>query len=295
MYAIGDLHADLAQSRAALTLLGLVDERLRWIGGNATLVQTGDLVDRGPDSLPLLKQWWELQAQARAAGGRVVTLLGNHEALNMEGDLRYVDAAELAAAGGSAAWERLFAADDGEVGRVIGTYDTAVVAGEGACRTLFVHAGLRPQLIEPRQGGEAGGGGGGEGGLTRLNEEVREELKTVRAKGAGRGLLGSDGPVWYRGYAQVRLRPPLGARPSLWVPLCVSLSVGASPWVPLRGCSSVAPVWWRGWLRAGGRGGDLRVAVADAAARGGVADGERPHDHAVAPCAPQALCARSLE
>ena len=205
LYAIGDLHADLAQSRAALTLLGLVDDRLRWTGGNATLVQTGDLVDRGPDSLPLLRQWWELQSQARAAGGRVVTLLGNHEALNMEGDLRYVDAAELKAAGGSEAWERLFAADDGEFGRVLSnTYDTAVVAGEGPCRTLFVHAGLRPQLIEEQlQHGEGGGEGGrGEGGLRRLNEKVREELKAVRANGAGRGLLGNDGPVWYRGYAQ---------------------------------------------------------------------------------------------
>lgn len=194
LYAIGDLHADLAQSRAALQLLGLVDDQLRWTGGNATLVQTGDLVDRGPDSLPLLRQWWELKSQAHAAGGRVVTLLGNHEALNLEGDLRYVDTAELAAAGGSAAWKRLFSADEGEIGRVISSYDTAVVAGDGPCRTLFVHAGLRPQLIER-------GEGGGTAQLARLNQQAREELRSVRRKGA-RGLLGNDGPVWYRGYAQ---------------------------------------------------------------------------------------------
>ena len=89
LFAIGDLHGDLEQSQAALRLLGLVDEA-GWAGGNATLVQTGDLVDRGPDSLPLLRYWWDLKTQAHAAGGRVVTLLGNHEALNMEGDLRYV-------------------------------------------------------------------------------------------------------------------------------------------------------------------------------------------------------------
>ena len=146
LFAVGDLHGDVAQAHAVLQLLGLIDEDRSWAGGNATLVQTGDLVDRGPESLPLMRYFQALQPQARAAGGRVVTLMGNHEALNVEGDLRYVDANELAAAGGSAAWSALFA-PDGEMGRAIGAYDVAVVAGDGPCRMLFVHAGLRPELL----------------------------------------------------------------------------------------------------------------------------------------------------
>ena len=89
LYAIGDLHGDVKQAHAALRLLGLIGEENLWTGGNATLIQTGDLVDRGPESLALVRYFQGLLPQARAAGGRVVTLMGNHEALNVEGDLRF--------------------------------------------------------------------------------------------------------------------------------------------------------------------------------------------------------------
>jgi hypothetical protein len=215
LFAVGDLHGDVAQAHAALRLLGLIDDDLRWAGRNATLVQTGDLVDRGPESLPLMRYFQALQPQARATGGRVLTLMGNHEALNVEGDLRYVEANELAAAGGSAAWSALFA-PDGEMGRVIGAYDVAVVAGDGPCRTLFVHAGLRPELLEAEGSSISGsfGSSGSEGdGLARLealNRRARAELPVHPHK----GLLGDSGPIWYRGYAQGS-EAEVGAGPTL--------------------------------------------------------------------------------
>ena len=93
--AIADLHGDLEKALAALALCKLVGSDGSWSGGNATLVQTGDLVDRGPDSLKVLELFGRLQGQAASVGGRVVTLLGNHEALNIEGDFRYVHRQEL--------------------------------------------------------------------------------------------------------------------------------------------------------------------------------------------------------
>ena len=47
--AIGDLHGDLSQARALLLASQLVDEQGNWSGGSATLVQTGDVLDDGPD------------------------------------------------------------------------------------------------------------------------------------------------------------------------------------------------------------------------------------------------------
>lgn len=95
--AIGDLHGDYAAFRAIVEAAGLVDPDGDWIGGDATLVQTGDVPDRGPDSLLIIRDLMRLQGEAEAAGGRVVTLVGNHEAMNAIGDLRYVHEGEYEA------------------------------------------------------------------------------------------------------------------------------------------------------------------------------------------------------
>ena len=95
--AVGDLHGDFVAWRAIAQAAGLVDARGRWSGGRATLVQLGDMVDRGPDSLRVVQDMMRLQREARGAGGRVVALVGNHEAMNMTDDLRYVSAADFAA------------------------------------------------------------------------------------------------------------------------------------------------------------------------------------------------------
>jgi hypothetical protein len=61
------------------------------------LVQLGDMVDRGPDSLKIVGSLMKLQREAPRKGGRVIVLTGNHEAMNMTGDLRYVNPADYAA------------------------------------------------------------------------------------------------------------------------------------------------------------------------------------------------------
>ncbi len=70
---------------------GLVDDQARWIGGNATLIQTGDLMDGGIAVRDTLDLFMRLQAEAPNTGGRVVVLLGNHEAMNILGELRDVN------------------------------------------------------------------------------------------------------------------------------------------------------------------------------------------------------------
>lgn len=95
--AVGDLHGDWDAWIAIARDAGLVDARNRWTGGATTLVQTGDITDRGPDSLKIIRHLQKLEKEAASAGGRVVVLLGNHEAMNVTGDLRYVDPGEFAA------------------------------------------------------------------------------------------------------------------------------------------------------------------------------------------------------
>ena len=95
--AIGDLHGDFEAWRAIAAAAGLADSKGRWTGGNATLVQMGDIVDRGPDSLKIIHDLMKLEREAPKRGGRVVVVLGNHEAMMMTDDMRYVHAGEFAA------------------------------------------------------------------------------------------------------------------------------------------------------------------------------------------------------
>ena len=88
--AVGDIHGAFNGVRSILRETGLIDEADRWIGGDAILVQTGDFLDRGPGATQVAELLMDLQRQAPAAGGRVVVLLGNHEVMNIVGDLRDV-------------------------------------------------------------------------------------------------------------------------------------------------------------------------------------------------------------
>jgi hypothetical protein len=97
IFAIGDVHGDFNSFCQILRRTGLVDDRNHWIGGNATLVQTGDVIDRGAHGRESMDLIMALQAEASKAGGNVVPLMGNHEVMNVVGDLRYVTPANYAA------------------------------------------------------------------------------------------------------------------------------------------------------------------------------------------------------
>jgi hypothetical protein len=95
--AVGDVHGAYEPFVALLHAARLVDDRERWIGGNAWLVQTGDVLDRGPDSRRVIDLLRDLQREAARAGGAVYPLLGNHEVMRLTGDYRYVSEGEYAA------------------------------------------------------------------------------------------------------------------------------------------------------------------------------------------------------
>lgn len=95
--AIGDVHGDFDSFTALLRRLALIDKQNHWAGGKTVFVQVGDLIDRGPKPREALDLMMSLQKEAAQAGGTVIPLIGNHEAMNVMGDLRYVTVGNYAA------------------------------------------------------------------------------------------------------------------------------------------------------------------------------------------------------
>jgi hypothetical protein len=95
--AIGDLHGDYEQYINVMQSAGLVDKKGKWSGDKTHLVQTGDITDRGPDSRKIIDHLVKLAKQAKRKGGYIHMLIGNHETMNVVGDLRYVSDGEYKA------------------------------------------------------------------------------------------------------------------------------------------------------------------------------------------------------
>lgn len=89
--AVGDIHGNFEGFVSILQRADLVDDDLRWTGGRATLVQTGDIFDRGVEVRKVLDLLMRLESEAAEAGGRVIVLIGNHEGMNLTGFYRDVN------------------------------------------------------------------------------------------------------------------------------------------------------------------------------------------------------------
>ncbi|MBP7570591.1 MAG: metallophosphoesterase [Acidobacteria bacterium] len=215
--AVGDVHGDFDRLVEVLRDAGVVDRRNRWTGGGTHLVQTGDVLDRGPDARKVLDLLMSLEKQARRAGGRVHALLGNHEAMNLAGDLRYVPAGEYAAFRSPETGElraRVFelladpaSKDDAayrarwEAQHPLGWVERSLAFGpKGAYGKwlrqraavvringiLFLHGGLSPKH--------------GSLSIPEINQRIEQELAGTALP---EGSLAADpeGPLWYRGLA----------------------------------------------------------------------------------------------
>jgi len=88
--AVGDIHGDIGNAERILQMAGVVDEDNNWSGNVDVFVQTGDIIDRGDDTIELFNWMEDLREQALSVNGIVLTVLGNHEYMNAIGDWRYV-------------------------------------------------------------------------------------------------------------------------------------------------------------------------------------------------------------
>lgn len=227
--AVGDVHGDFTQLKSLLESIGIIDAQLNWAAGTTHLVQLGDLPDRGPDSRAAMDFLIELEAQARQAGGAVTVLIGNHEAMMMTGDLRYVHPGEYAAfvdrgskkkqrayyrqtvaylkanlpkseqpkfdKAHRQAWEAkhpLGYVEHRLAWAPTGEYGKWVLSRPAVAKvgtTLFVHGGLSPTFAEMS--------------VAEINTRVRTALAEGEQVKEDTIIDDAEGPLWYRGWAML--------------------------------------------------------------------------------------------
>ncbi|WP_420635914.1 metallophosphoesterase [Candidatus Palauibacter sp.] len=145
VFVFGDVHGEFDRVLQLLARAGLIDAELRWTGGHATLALLGDLFDRGNDVTRLLWFVYRLEREAEAAGGRVLTLLGNHEAMVMSGDLRYVSPKEAGIAERhDMSYQKLFDPATSILGRWLAGKPGLARLGD----LLLAHGGVSPPYLE---------------------------------------------------------------------------------------------------------------------------------------------------
>lgn len=188
LVAIGDVHGDMDATRRALRMAGAIDESDQWIGGTLTLVQTGDVLDRGDDEQEILDLFIQLKKSAAKSGGSVIQLNGNHELMNAMGDFRYVTRGgyldfiegplplELTAQARAEAF-----LPGGRYAKVLSDNDMVAVVGD----TVFVHGGVMPQFV---------------GALEKQNRDSRCFLLGEMPQ-PPTSVTDPEGPLWSRDFS----------------------------------------------------------------------------------------------
>lgn len=215
--AVGDVHGDFDALVTVLRAAGVINKSNKWVGGATHLVQTGDCVDRGAESRKVLDLLINLEKQAPRSKGMVHALLGNHEAMNIYGDLRYVsdadyktyktgDSAEIRDRGYDffadpaqkdnpeyrkkwydehpLGWveQRQAFSPKGQYGRVLLERDAIVKVND----ILFLHGGISEKYVATP--------------IAELNRKIRAELRDFTLLEGGI-TTDEKGPLWDRGLA----------------------------------------------------------------------------------------------
>lgn len=228
--AIGDLHGDLPNALKVLHFSGVTSPSGHWLPDNGVdfLVQTGDIIDRGDDTIALFTLMDTLRAEAAQEGSTVLSHLGNHEWMNAIGDWRYVYPSEIKTFGGVKERQDMLGSK-GTIGKSwsgnyttasrlplhpsIGDPNTPYLGDDKSALShaavSFVHGGLSPTYS----------------GLTPFPSKINQLSTSLLHKLLSREqqppphppnpypglppsttpqedeLYGANGPLWYRGWA----------------------------------------------------------------------------------------------
>src|SRR5947209_5918865 len=222
--AVGDLHGDFDAWQSIARGAGVIDAGGHWAGGRTILVQMGDITDRWADSLKIVRSLQQLQREAPRKGGKVVVILGNHEAMNLLGDNRYTTVGEYAAfadAQSAARRDHAYEADKAKLEAAAKAQNPAVTPDQVRAQWMAEHPlGWVEHRLAWEPSGELGKWAASNPAIAKIDgslfvhggisaEYSKQPLEAVNARVAAAMATAQDspasvlndplGPLWYRG------------------------------------------------------------------------------------------------
>ena len=188
LLALSDIEGNFDAFRKLLQRNGVIDRNFNWAFGNGHLVFAGDMFDRGQQVTQCLWLIYSLEEKAKATGGYVHFVLGNHKIMNLQGDHRYVDAKYESSAKLMGKTLTQLYGENSELGRWLRTKNVVEKIGD----LLFAHGGISPQI------NLSGLGVAEINRLARPNYAISK--KDYDDTKVNLVMSSTYGPFWYRGY-----------------------------------------------------------------------------------------------
>lgn len=187
--ALSDVHGQFGILKKLLLANKVIDKNDNWNYGNGHLVIVGDNLDRGDQVLEILWFLFYLQKKAETAGGKVQVLLGNHEIMVLQGDIRYINKKHYYT---SAVFKNKYY-HFFRKGSVLGDWIASHKVLTSINKNLFVHAGVSDAVLDL------------ELSLEEINNTFTKKLLRAKEEDIFKDTLltllyTTEGPVWYRGY-----------------------------------------------------------------------------------------------
>lgn len=187
LLVLSDIEGNFAALRKLLQANKVIDEDFKWKFDNGHVVLLGDFFDRGQQVTEVLWFIYYLEEKAKADGGYIHFVLGNHEIMSLSGDLRYVHKKYLENAALLKQDYMSLYDENSELGRWLRTKNTVEKIGD----VVFVHGGLSPHVRRMNIT------------LSDINILARPYYSDTMynyTNPKSDTMMGDLGPFWYRGY-----------------------------------------------------------------------------------------------
>lgn len=188
LFVLSDIEGNFDAFRKLLQMNKIIDQKFNWTFGNGHLVFAGDMFDRGPQVTECLWLIYSLEEKAKAAGGYVHFILGNHEIMNLQGNHRdalkkYKNNAALIGKSLSQLYN-----EDSELGKWLRTKNVIEKIGD----LLFIHGGISRKINQQPLT------------VTEINQLAKpyydDNRKDYGDEGINSIMDPLTSPFWYRAY-----------------------------------------------------------------------------------------------